>query len=457
MRVTTAIAPVFSSIIPLSVLLVSGAAAPPRSTEAVSSAALAARLQALSTAAPSGRLAGTDGERRIALAMAEAFRQLGLQPPAAHAGATGDLAPERFLQPVPIALTEFHAPPRLRIHAGGVHVLAPGTEFAPVRDSPAGTIDAPLAFVGFGIRDARQGHNDYKNFDATGAAVVFMDGRPAVLERDYRLADKVQAARRAGAVAYLIVAEPEARFAELAPDDALPGVVLAPAAAARLLAPVGLDLVAARAAMAHDSRPRPLRLDARAELVIDSRRSAATAYNVIGVRPGAAADAPAVIIAAHHDDFGTDPGRAMLNRPLAAATLLEAVRALAGRTPQPHTLVAVSLTGTMRAGAGVRRFLATPVVPLERVRMVVMFDAVAGPAPVIAAHALPAAAAGVLARIAPPAAVAAPVPLGFGSFARTGLPGVYLAAAPDVTGGWLEPLAENARAGIAIVTAAGND
>ncbi|WP_181303981.1 M28 family peptidase [Rufibacter sp. XAAS-G3-1] len=119
-----------------------------------------------------GRLPGTPGYQMAVDYVVQQFKKMGVQP----GGENGT-----YLQTVRIrkAFTGKDAALSLTT-AQGTKTLVPGTDFAiyPNPQNPSVSLNAPLAFAGYGITAPEVGYDDYANLDVKGKVVVILRGAP---------------------------------------------------------------------------------------------------------------------------------------------------------------------------------------------------------------------------------------------------------------------------------------
>jgi hypothetical protein len=128
-----------------------------------------------------GRAAGTRGYDLAARFVASQMALMGLAP----AGAGGT-----WLQPVSlIESTRVLSGARAVIKRGHDDItLAPAADFVPLPGflGPRASVEAPMAFVGFGISAPEFGHDDFHGIDLSGKVAVVLNGTPAAIPPDLR-------------------------------------------------------------------------------------------------------------------------------------------------------------------------------------------------------------------------------------------------------------------------------
>ena len=387
----------------LPLLLVLLGAAPAR--EAVSPARLSADVRVLASDAFEGRAPGTAGEDKTIAWTIARFKAMGLQPG----------GPDRqWTQAVPLVHTRLGAG---TISAGGT-CWTQGREVYLSTVRPVDRVriaDAPMVFVGHGVRAPERSWDDFKGADLHGKVAVFLVNDPdfeAVAGDDSagrfggrrmtyggRWTYKFEEAARQGAIAALIVhntagagygwatvtaAGGENYDVERAPGDtrvALQGWIEG-AAATRLFAAAGLDLAAERKrARRADFRPVELRGQRlRADFAVTTER--ARSRNILAKVTGRTHPDEVVMFGAHWDAYGVGPADAQGRtiRPganddaLGVAAVLEAARAFA-RGPRPERSVVFALwTGEERGLLGSETYAQHPVYPAAKTVANLTFD-----------------------------------------------------------------------------------
>ncbi|HVF66565.1 MAG TPA: M20/M25/M40 family metallo-hydrolase [Pyrinomonadaceae bacterium] len=192
-----------------------------------------------------GRRTGTPGAQEAAAYVAAEFSRLGLLPPKyAHPIAplkavvgnaergdvkTGKHFPEAYMQEFPyVAGVELGGGNALtatrRADLTGGSPLAVdfkvGEDWTPLGFSSNARVEGAAVFVGFGINDSAQNHDDYKGADVKDKVAVALSGTPdsdnphaTRFARSGELRFKAAAARAAGARALVVVAAEE-KFAD---------------------------------------------------------------------------------------------------------------------------------------------------------------------------------------------------------------------------------------------------
>lgn len=386
-----------------------------------------------------GRRTGTEGAEKAALYVLQEFRRYGLrpgfkQPAAAPAGAPKEFA--AYAQPFPyVAAVEAgkrnsmsflpragNAPSDARER--GALDLRLGEDWTPLAWSGNGRVErAAAVYVGYGIKAAELGHDDYAGVDVRDKVVVAFAGTPdgenphGQFARWGDLRFKAAAAREAGARALLVITREENfkddRLTRLRPDEGLaagdaglPVVLISRQVARRAVEAAALPSVtfekleqsaaakpegaAAGAAGAtpqqsvrrNNSTPlRNIAFSLETEIV----KREAPAYNVVGVLEGSdpKLKSEAVVIGAHYDHLGRGGQGSLAQREgeihhgaddnaSGTAALLELARLLSAAPPR-RTVVFAAFGGEEEGLLGSHFYVnRQPAVPLAQT--VAMFN-----------------------------------------------------------------------------------
>jgi len=133
-----------------------------------------AHVEALANDAMEGRNTGSAGHKRAADYVATQFRRAGLEP----AGTRGFIQPVRFTSR---RLLESSSALAL-VRDGRTEPLVLGEDATiSMRVDPAAAVDAPLVFVGYGLKIPESGIDDFAGVNLNGAIVVHISATPASL------------------------------------------------------------------------------------------------------------------------------------------------------------------------------------------------------------------------------------------------------------------------------------
>jgi len=421
-------------------------------------------MTVLAADALEGRGTGTRGYEQAAAYVAGQVQALGLEA----AGTDGTyFQPVRFRRAKPMV-----ASARLVVHGGGApSTFRWGTDFVGRGDAVRALVElrAPVVFVGYGISDPSEGHDDYTQ-DVRGSIVAFLPGVPSHLpaeRRDYYTSLKWRLARERGAVATIELSTPDEdqafpwatrmEWIEVgastwldaqgnAPADVdLPRLLFSTAGTDRLLALAGRTLSSL-------TIPRPPAFSiADATLSIASRTEEFSSPHVIarlrGADPSLAGEH--VLVVAHLDGLGRgapvngdDIYNGAIDNALGAALLLATAQRLAGPEERlRRSVLFLATTGEELGIVGSPYFVAHPTVPLDAIVAAVNIDGpsqLTGPIRAILAMgarnstlggAVERAASGLGLRMKPAAA-----PLNYSDhypFVMKGIPSLWLVQAED--------------------------
>ena len=392
----------------LAAALFAGMAQPVFAKVAVDPAELSATVTALSSDQFEGRAPGTVGEQRTIAYLVERFRELGLQP----AGPNG-----QWVQAVPLLHTRLGTPRALAfVGSKGAIPLeqSQGIYLSTVRpDDTARIAKAPLVFVGYGVKAAERGWDDYKSAnlggaDLKGKVAVFLINDPdfaavpgeavagkfggRTMTYYGRWTYKFEEAARQGAVGALIVHDTPgagygwnvvtspggenydiARKANELTSLALQGWIEGDTAT-KLFAAAGLDLAKLRVE-ARSPTFRPVALAGMSfEADIPVAHELVESHNVLARLPGTKRPDEVVMLGAHWDAYGKGKPDAQgrVFRPganddaLGVAGVLEIARALKAGPPPARSVVFAAWTAEERGLLGSEFYASHPLFPVEK-------------------------------------------------------------------------------------------
>jgi len=401
--------PSMKRLIPLSFLMSAAAvAAPgPAPTPTFDVTRISRDIQTLSSDAYEGRGPAAAGEEKSIAYIAAQMRAAGLQP----AGDKGG-----WYQDVPLLKAEIVGTPALSLRSGGdARTLTQGSEIA-VRAALTGqqSVDirnAPLVFVGYGVRAPERQWDDFKGVDLRGKIMVVLVNDPDFEGGEGRFGGKLmtyygrwtykyEEAARQGAAGILIVHETApasygwatvknsntntmfdiVRSDPKAAHTAMEGWIQRDLAV-DLFKQSGLDFEAARAAARRgDFRPMPLKatLDARYAV----KPEVITSRNVAGILPGTRHPAETVIYSAHWDHLGVGQPDAKgdriyngaLDNASGVAALLELARAYATGPKPDRSVLFLAVTAEEKGLLGSEYYAANPLRPLATTAGVINMD-----------------------------------------------------------------------------------
>ncbi|WP_409035239.1 M28 family metallopeptidase [Novosphingobium sp.] len=347
-----------------------------------------------------GRAPGTLGEERTVGYLIGRFQALGLEP-----GGPGG----KWVQAVPLLHTRLGKPERLQFYtSNGPMPLALGTDayLSTLQDADVATVGAaPLVFVGYGVKAAERGWDDFKGADLKGKVAVFLINDPdfsagpkepvagkfggKAMTYYGRWTYKFEEAARRGAVAALIVHDAEGVGygwnVVTSPGGENYGLVSRQTSLAlqgwlshdmgdKLFAAAGLDLGKLRVA-ARSARFKPVTLSGIAlSAAIPSTHEVITSHNVLARLPGTSRADEVVMLGAHWDAYGAGKAdaagriyRAGANDDaLGVAALLEIARGYMDRPAPQRAIVFAAWTAEERGLLGSEHYAENPVYPLEK-------------------------------------------------------------------------------------------
>jgi len=354
-----------------------------------------AHVQALANDGMEGRNTGSPAHKRAAEYVAAQFEKARLEA----AGTDG------YIQPVTFKtrrIVEAQSSLAL-VRDGKVEPLALGEDAAfSMRIDPAPSVDAPLVFVGYGLRIPEQKIDDLEGLDLKGAVVVHIAATPRSLPGPLQAhfgstAERWKMYGAAGAIGTISVAnpksmdipwarstlarlQPQMSLADRALDDA-PGqqvaVTFNPAHADKLFAGTKytfkelLELV-------DSGKPVPrFALPARVKATTKVERSDVVSQNVAGVLRGTDPQRrnEYVVLSAHLDHLGVgEPinGDRIYNGAMdnasGVAAILEVANELHAAGAKPaRSILFVAVTGEEKGLLGSSYFSAHPTVPQRNI------------------------------------------------------------------------------------------
>ena len=360
-----------------------------------------------------GRGPATEGETKTVDYVVTQLKAAGVQP-------GGDLkdGKREWTQAVPLARSEITGTPQLSVQAGGkAQPLTQGEQIA-VRAAQDGTAsvdiaNAPLVFVGYGVKAPERGWDDFKGVDLKGKIAVVLINDPDFEggEGDFggkamtyygRWTYKYEEAARQGALGLLIVHESEpasygwatvknsntnTMFDVVRDDPAsvhptLEGWIQRDFAQ-QLFKNAGQDFDALKA-QAKTKAFRPVELKgATLSAKYDVKREIITSHNIVGRIDGAKRPDETVVYSAHWDHLGVGQPDAKGDRvyngavdnATGTAALIELGRAFA-KAPRPdRSIVFLAVTAEEKGLLGSEYYASKPLYPLGKTVAVLNMDA----------------------------------------------------------------------------------
>lgn len=389
----------------------SAVAAPPR----ISAERILEDARVLSSDAFEGRGPATPGEEKTVTYLIDQMKAAGLEP----AGSSLPGGGRAWTQDVPLARFVVNGPVATSVKVGdSVRTWTQGQEIA-IRASQTGanrlTVkDAPLVFVGYGVKAPERNWDDFKCVDLKGkvALVLINDPDFETGEGDFggramtyygRWTYKYEEAARQGAVGFLVVHETAPasygwatvknsntneifdviRADPLEAHAPLEGWVQRDVAAG-LFAAAGLDFeTLKKQARTRDFRPVELPgVTFSTDYAIDAQK--VISRNVAGAFVGAKHPEERVFYTAHWDHLGVGLPDAngdriyngALDNASGTAMLLELARAYGKAARPARTVVFLSVTAEEKGLLGSEYYASAPLYPLETTVGVINMDGV---------------------------------------------------------------------------------
>jgi Zn-dependent M28 family amino/carboxypeptidase len=368
-------------------------------------ALIAGHVKVLSSDAFEGRGPATAGEVKTVQYMADQFKAVGLQP-------GGDLMKDgkrSWTQDVPLAQFDNKGPVNVSVTVNGkVQAWAQGEQIA-IRAPQTGadhvTVkDAPVVFVGYGVKAPERNWDDFKGVDLHGkiALVLVNDPDFETGEGDFggkamtyygRWTYKYEEAARQGAIGFIVIHETgPASYGwntvknsntntvfDIIRDK--PAEAHAPIEAwvqrdvtVDLFKAAGLDFEALKKqAQTRDFKPVTLNgVTFSTDFAVDVKKI--VSHNIAGVLPGTKHPDEKVIYTAHWDHLGVGlpdaKGDTIYNgaqdNALGSATLIEIARQFA-KAPRPErSVLFLSVTAEEKGLLGSEYYAANPLYPLAK-------------------------------------------------------------------------------------------
>ena len=360
-------------------------------------AAIKAHLNFLADDLLEGRETGSRGYDIAAGYVAAQLAQYGVAPKGDKGG---------FLQTVPLrstrlvpgsAVVELHSP-------AGVERLSDATDFVMAGSAleDKSSVDAPMVFVGYGIRSERFKHDDYANVDVKGKIVVVLQGKPTRFPTEEgahfgSTSEKSKLAAQQGAVGIVTlwtpITEKTTGFAKLIKNNLFPGMVWLDAAGKPARAvpgmqgSVNLSMPAAKKlfsrtdvklddiyALAAANKPiAALDLKLSMRMSKSSTRADLKSSNVVGMIEGSdpRLKHEYVVLSAHLDHIGQVKEKTgdniyngAMDNASGIATLLETARLFSQSGVKPkRSILFVALTAEEKGLLGSDYFASNPTVP----------------------------------------------------------------------------------------------
>ncbi|MCZ4340907.1 M28 family metallopeptidase [Sphingomonadaceae bacterium G21617-S1] len=358
-----------------------------------------------------GRAPASEGEKKTIAFIEQRMKAAGLQP-----GGPGG----RWTQDVPLLKSDIVGAPSLSLTIGGTaRALTQGNEIA-VRSATNGQdrVDlknAPLVFVGYGVKAPERGWDDFKGADLKGKIMVVLvndpdfEAKAGEAEGDFggktmtyygRWTYKYEEGARQGAAGVLVIHEyapasygwatvknsnTNTMFDIVRADPAAEHVPMEGwiqrDLATELFKAAGLDFeTMKKAAQKKDFRPVALNAAIDASYAVKAEKI--VSYNVIGRLPGKTHPDETVIYSAHWDHLGVGQPDAKGDRiyngakdnASGIAALLELGRAFAKQPRTDRSIVFLAVTAEEKGLLGSEYYGANPVYPLATTAGMINMD-----------------------------------------------------------------------------------
>src|SRR5262245_11465716 len=349
-------------------------------------------VEALANDGMEGRNTGSAGHKRAAEYVAAQFQKSALEP----AGAAGG-----FIQPVTFNTRRIdESKSSLALIADGAEQKLTLGEDANIsmRVDPAATIDAPLVFIGYGLRIPERGIDDFAGLNLKGAVVVHISATPKSLPGPLQAhfgsaGERWKTYKAAGAIGVISIANPKSMdipwarstLGRLQPAMSLAdtslvetagqqlSVTMNPAHADRLFAGSG-HTFAELLTLVDGGEPLPaFTLQPRIRARIAVERGEVESQNVVGILRGTDPQLrdEFVALSAHLDHLGIGGainGDSIYNGAMdnasGVAVILEVAASLrAGAVKPKRSILFVAVTGEEKGELGSLYFAAHPPVP----------------------------------------------------------------------------------------------
>ncbi len=345
-----------------------------------------------------GRNTGSAGHKRAAAYVAAQFKQAGLEP----AGTGGFIQPVRFKTRT---IDEAHSSLAL-VRDGTSEPLALGEDAnLSVRIDPAPSVDAPLVYVGYGLRIPERQVDDLAGLDLTGAVVVYITSTPKSLPGPLQAhfgsaAERWNMYKAAGAIGTITIANPKsmdipwsrATLARLQPQMSLADASLDEAAGQQLsvsMNPAHADKLFAGSghtfaellALVDADKPLPaFTLPSRVKAAVRVERAEVESQNIAGILRGSnpIRRDEYVVVSAHVDHLGIGepvdgPGgdriyNGAMDNASGIAAILEVAAELHDLKQRPaRSILFVAVTGEEKGLLGSSFFVGHPTVPARSI------------------------------------------------------------------------------------------
>lgn len=374
---------------------------------------LAEHIRILSSDDYEGRAPATPGEVKTVDYVSKAFAEAGLQP----GGDKGPDGKRKWTQDVPLAQFDNRADPVSSFTAGGQTLPMRQRQEIAIRATATGEDklsikDAPVVFIGYGVKAPERNWDDYKGYDLKGKVALVLVNDPDFEggEGDFggkamtyygRWTYKYEEAARQGALGYIVIHETapasygwptvansntitifdivrENPKAEHAPLEAW----VQRDVAVDLFKRAGLDFEKARTeARTRAFKPVELKgVTFSAEADVDHKTI--VSKNVVGIVPGTDRADEYVLYTSHWDHLGIGPADAngdtiyngASDNATGTAALVELGRAFAKGPKPKRTVIFNAVTAEEKGLLGSEYYAANPLYPLGKTAININMD-----------------------------------------------------------------------------------
>jgi Zn-dependent M28 family amino/carboxypeptidase len=354
-----------------------------------------AHVEALANDSMEGRNTGSPGHKRAAEYVAAQFQKSGLEPAAAGG----------FIQPVAFdtrRIDESKSSLALVVDGRDTRLTLGEDANIGMRVDPAPMLEAPLAFVGYGLKIPERGIDDLAGVNLKGAIVVHIAATPKSLPGPLQAhfgsaGERWKTYKAAGAVGVVTIANPKSMdipwarstLARLQPAMSLADALLVETAGQQLsvtMNPTHAEPLFAGSghtfaemlALVDAGKPVPsFALKPRMKATVAVERGHVESQNVAGVLRGSDPKLrdEYVVLSAHLDHLGVGGAingdtiyNGAMDNASGVAAMLEVASAMHTTTARPkRSMLFVAVTGEEKGELGSLYFAAHPPVARERI------------------------------------------------------------------------------------------
>lgn len=366
-------------------------------TPEITAAELKEHVKYLASDELEGRGSGTEGNRKAAAYIAQAFRSYGLKP----AGTNGDYFQEfEFVSAVKLGTNNSLS---LKWDDEAPGNLIVDRDFRPLGFSANAAVAGRAVFAGYGISAPDLKYDDYEGLDVQGKVVIVLrygpDGQDVHSEfyRFTSLRDKARQARERGAAALVVVDAHTDELVRLSFDQShassgIPVVTLSSGILQQIFQRLQRDVATIRDSIKATRRPASFAIPAlEIALQTDVVKVKSTTANVLGYLEGTDPQRKdeVLVIGAHFDHLGYGgEGSGSLvphlheihngadDNASGTAALLELAQKFAATPSRSRTLLFIAFSGEELGTLGSQHYVNTPFFPLDRTIAMINMDEV---------------------------------------------------------------------------------